>query len=112
MVRKQCNGKELLVQVTGKKPLSHWYDEVGDLPQAKHQIEADHQRDQELGAYSIHPLNGGNLVLSANNQKGLTRLQAYALHALHCYYTGIPTSHNGLVVELVRWFKHYKLIVV
>jgi len=62
-----------------------------------------------LGAYSLHDLKGGLLVICANNQAGLRRIERYALHALFLHHQNnkVPIGVR-LVDELVKWLQDFK----
>ena len=103
------NHEELIVQITGKTVLSQWRQDLWNRPeQYRHPLaETD---DQRFYAHSVHPLNRGRLIISAQNQASLGRLERYALHALWLHHNQ-RRAHMGqplpLVDELVRWFHSF-----
>ena len=103
-----ANHQELIVTVSGKTGLSNWQHELWQREE-QHRDPILHPHDSRFWAYSVHHLNGGRLVISAQNTTMLSRIERYALHALFLHLHE-DTTRTGLLLidELVRWFEFFK----
>ena len=105
----QRTTRQLTISVAGKSPMGGWAGDIGWRAMHKHPIPHNNELGHILGAYSVHDLNNGRLILSTQNRKGLERLERYALHALFLHHQE-NRAHTGvfLLDELAKWFQDFK----
>ena len=101
--------RQLKITVDGKKPLGGWEYDLGWQEECTNPIPHNGELGHLLGAYSLHDLKGGILVICANNQIGLRRIERYALHALFLHHQNNKVPIGVLLVdELVKWLQDFK----
>jgi len=101
--------RQLKITVDGKKPLGGWEYDLGWREEHTNPIPHNGELGHLLGAYSLHDLKGGLLVICANNQAGLRRIERYALHALFLYHQNNQVPIGVLLVdELVKWLQDFQ----
>ena len=105
----QRTTRQLTISVAGKSPMGGWAGDIGWRAMHKHPIPHNNELGHILGAYSVHDLNNGRLILSTQNRKSLQRLERYALHALFLHHQE-NRAHTGvfLLDELAKWFQDFK----